>query len=68
MKEKPKEPEENIEKDKLDTQALQETNQEVIGNKNQKLARRIEEMIKAKENKAWDNYGSGEQQKELEKL
>ena len=68
MKEKPKESEEKVEKDKLDTQALQQKNQGVTGNKNQKLSRRIKELIKSEEDKAWKDDSSSEQQEEMEKL
>ena len=68
IEEKLKEPEEKIEKDKLDTQALQERNQDVIRNKNQRIASLNEELIELKEDKTQDNDDSSEQQKRLEEL
>ena len=68
IEEKLKEPEEKIQKDKLDTQALQERNQDVIRNKNQRIASLNEELIELKEDKTQDNDDSSEQQKRLEEL
>ena len=51
VEEKLKEPEKKIEKDKLDTQALQERNLDVIRNKNQRIASLNEELIEPKEDK-----------------
>ena len=48
IEERLKEPEEKTEKDKLDTQALQERNQDVIRNKNQRIASLNEEVIELK--------------------
>ena len=68
IEEKLKEPEEKIEKDKLDTQALQERNQDVIRNKNQRIASLNEELIELKEDKTQDNDDSSEQQERLKEL
>ena len=51
IEERLKEPEEKTEKDKLDTQALQERNQDVIRNKNQRIASLNEKLIEPKEDK-----------------
>ena len=68
IEERLKEPEEKTEKDKLDTQALQERNQDVIRNKNQRIASLNEELIELKEDKTQDNDDSSEQQKRLKEL
>ena len=52
-------------KDKLDTQALQERNQDAIRNKNQRIASLNEEFIELKEDKTHDNDDSSEQQERL---
>ena len=52
-------------KDELDTQALQERNQDAIRNKNQRITSLNEEFIELKEDKTHDNDDSSEQQERL---
>ena len=52
-------------KDKLDTQALQEKNQDTIRDKNKKIASLNEEIIELKKDKTHDKNDSSEQQERL---